>query len=43
MKNTVYTVPSEIDLSVANHALDAMNIKIDSMTDEQYMYHDELD
>ena len=43
MENKVYTVPSEIDLSVAKYALAAMNIKIDIMTDTQRLYLDKWD
>jgi S-adenosylhomocysteine hydrolase len=43
MENKVYTVPSEIDLSVAKYALAAMNIEIDIMTDTQRLYLDKWD
>lgn len=43
MDNKVYTVPSEIDLSVAKYALAAMNIEIDTMTDSQRLYLDKWD
>jgi adenosylhomocysteinase len=43
MENKVYTVPSEIDLSVAKYALAAMNIKIDTMTETQRLYLDKWD
>jgi adenosylhomocysteinase len=38
MQNQTYDVPVEIDVSVANYALKAMNIKIDSMTERQLLY-----
>jgi adenosylhomocysteinase len=38
MQNQTYDVPVEIDLSVANYALKAMDIKIDSMTERQLLY-----
>jgi adenosylhomocysteinase len=43
MDNTVYDVPTRIDSTVANYALDAMNIEIDTMTDEQRKYINNLD
>jgi adenosylhomocysteinase len=43
MDNKVYSVPSEIDLSVAKYALAAMNIEIDTMTDSQRLYLDKWD
>jgi adenosylhomocysteinase len=43
MDNKVYSVPSEIDLSVARYALAAMNIEIDTMTDSQRLYLDKWD
>jgi adenosylhomocysteinase len=38
MQNQTYDVPAEIDLAVANYALKAMDIKIDSMTESQLLY-----
>ncbi|MFL6391001.1 MAG: adenosylhomocysteinase [Nitrososphaeraceae archaeon] len=38
MRNQTYDVPFEIDNAVANYALKAMNIKIDSMTERQLLY-----
>ena len=43
MDNKVYSVPREIDLSVAKYALAAMNIEIDTMTDSQRLYLDKWD
>ncbi len=43
MDNKVYSVPSEIDLSIAKYALAAMNIEIDTMTDSQRLYLDKWD
>ena len=43
MDNTVYDVPTRIDSTVANYALDAMKIEIDTMTDEQRKYINNLD
>jgi adenosylhomocysteinase len=43
MDNIVYDVPTRIDSTVANYALDAMNIEIDTMTDEQRKYINNLD
>jgi len=40
MEKKIYAVPREIDLRVANYALDAMNIKIDTMTYAQHTYLD---
>jgi adenosylhomocysteinase len=40
MEDKIYTVPHQIDLSVANYALDTMNIKIDTITDPQRVYLD---
>jgi adenosylhomocysteinase len=40
MEGKIYTVPREIDLRVANYALEAVNIKIDTMTYAQHMYLD---
>ena len=41
MRNKTYDVPSEIDYDVAKYALESMNIKIDSMTERQILYHSE--
>jgi adenosylhomocysteinase len=41
MRNKTYDVPSEIDHKVAKYALESMNIKIDSMTERQILYHSE--
>jgi adenosylhomocysteinase len=41
MEKKIYAVPREIDLRVANYALDAMNIKIDTMTYAQHTYLDQ--
>jgi len=38
LEKKVYDVPEEIDRQVAKNALDAMNIRIDSPTDEQLKY-----
>jgi adenosylhomocysteinase len=40
MEDKIYAVPPEIDLSVANYALDTMNIKFDTMTYAQHIYFD---
>jgi adenosylhomocysteinase len=40
MEDKIYAVPREIDLCVANYALDTMNIKIDTMTYAQHIYFD---
>jgi adenosylhomocysteinase len=39
LQNKTYDVPREIDSSVAKYALESMNIKIDSMTEQQILYH----
>jgi adenosylhomocysteinase len=39
MERKVYDVPEEIDIQVANSALEAMGIKIDKVTKEQRNYH----
>jgi adenosylhomocysteinase len=39
MEQKVYSVPERIDNDVASYALDAMGIKIDSMTKEQMQYN----
>jgi adenosylhomocysteinase len=39
MEQKVYSVPEKIDNDVARYALDAMGIKIDSMTKEQMQYN----
>ena len=41
IENKTYPVPNEIDQSVAHYALDAMDLKIDIMTDEQRLYRNE--
>src|ERR1051325_7909129 len=41
IENKTYPVPNEIDQSVAHYALDAMDLKIDKMTDEQRLYYNE--
>jgi adenosylhomocysteinase len=41
IENKTYPVPNEIDQSVAHYALDAMDLKIDEMTDEQRLYYNE--
>ncbi len=40
IESKVYDVPEAIDRQVAKNALDAMNIQIDSPTDEQIKYAD---
>ena len=40
MEDKIYAVPPEIDLSVANYALDTINIKFDTMTYAQHIYFD---
>jgi S-adenosylhomocysteine hydrolase len=40
MKNKIYSVPREIDQSVAKYSLDSMNIEIDTMTKTQRLYID---
>jgi len=40
LERKVYDVPEAIDRQVAKNALDAMNIRIDSPTDEQIKYAD---
>jgi len=39
MRNKTYDVPGEIDYNVAKSALESMNIKIDSLTERQIVYH----
>ena len=43
MQNQTYDVPVEIDVSVANYALKAMDIKIDSVTERQFLYRSRLE
>lgn len=38
MEKGVYTVPNEIDVTIAEHKLKAMGVKIDSLSDEQRSY-----
>ncbi len=38
MKNGVYTVPNSIDVTIAEHKLKAMGVRIDSLSDEQRSY-----
>ena len=38
MKANVYTVPAEIDTTIAEHKLQAMGVKIDALSDEQKSY-----
>ena len=38
MKPAVYTAPDEIDVMIAEHKLQAMGVKIDSLSDEQKSY-----
>ena len=38
LDNKIYDVPKEIDLEVANSALDALKIKIDKLTNIQRSY-----
>jgi len=38
LENKVYSVPSEIDADIARLKLEAMGIKIDTLTDEQVKY-----
>ncbi len=43
MENKVYQVPKEIDAAVAKIKLEAMNIKLDALTDEQIAYMNQVD
>ena len=38
LQNTVYSVPEDIDKEIARIKLDAMGIKIDTLTEEQVKY-----
>lgn len=38
MENKVYTVPADIDVKIAEHKLEAMGVKIDSLSSEQRKY-----
>ena len=38
MKPAVYTAPAEIDTTIAEHKLQAMGVKIDTLSDEQKSY-----
>ena len=38
LENRVYTIPQEVDQEIARIKLDAMGIKIDTLTDEQVAY-----
>ena len=38
MENGVHTVPSNIDVTIAEHKLKAMGVRIDSLSDEQRSY-----
>ncbi len=38
MESKVYTVPGEIDTKIAEHKLQAMGVKIDTLSDEQRSY-----
>jgi len=38
LENKVYDVPQEIDEEIARLKLDSMDVKIDSLTDEQQKY-----
>jgi adenosylhomocysteinase len=38
LEKRVYSVPAEVDAEIARIKLDAMNIKIDTLTDEQVKY-----
>jgi adenosylhomocysteinase len=38
LKNTVYDVPNDIDMDIARLKLDAMGVRIDTLTDEQARY-----
>lgn len=43
LKPEVFKVPDEIDYEVAEYKLEAMGLKIDSLTDEQRMYLEDVD
>ena len=38
LKNTVYSVPAEIDAEIARLKLEAMGVDIDVLTEEQVRY-----
>lgn len=38
MENKVYTAPSDIDTKIAEHKLESLGVKIDTLTDEQKSY-----
>jgi adenosylhomocysteinase len=38
LSNQVYGVPAEVDAEIARIKLDAMGIKIDTLTEQQYQY-----
>jgi len=38
MENKVYAIPEEIDMAIAKYKLEAMGIKIDTLTEEQIAY-----
>ncbi len=38
MEAKVYTAPPEIDITIAEHKLQAMGVKIDRLSDEQKSY-----
>lgn len=38
LKNTVYSVPADIDAEIARLKLEAMGVKIDTLTEEQITY-----
>ena len=38
LANQVYTMPSEVDQEIARIKLDAMGIKIDTLTEQQHSY-----
>jgi len=40
LENRVYTIPAEVDQEIARIKLDAMGIKIDTLTNEQAAYLD---
>ena len=40
LENRVYTIPAEVDQEIARIKLDAMGIKIDTLTAEQATYLD---
>jgi adenosylhomocysteinase len=41
MKKKTYPVPKRIDLSVADYAIQALDLRIDSLTNEQLSYNEE--